>query len=85
MFDGVLEVKASSGDNKLGGKDFDQAIIDWLKSGIKDEYGIDTGKDHYAEMKLKDAAESAKIRLSKEDQVHITIPLLRPHSFKGNV
>ena len=58
--DGVFEVKATAGNNKLGGDDFDDRIVDYLKSEFKKENGIDLSKDKMAMQRLKDAAEKAK-------------------------
>lgn len=58
--DGVFEVKATAGDNHLGGDDFDQVIIDYLVEQFKQEHGIDLSKDKMALQRLKDAAEKAK-------------------------
>ena len=58
--DGVFEVIATSGDNNLGGDDFDQAIIDYLVQEFKKEHGIDLSQDNMALQRLKDAAEKAK-------------------------
>ena len=62
--EGIVEVQATSGNNKLGGKDFDDAIVDWLASEFKKEQGVDLTKDKTAMQRLKDAAEQAKIELS---------------------
>lgn len=58
--DGVFEVKSTAGDNRLGGDDFDQVIIDYLVEAFKKENGIDLSKDKMAVQRLKDAAEKAK-------------------------
>src|SRR6478735_7866898 len=58
--DGVFEVKSTAGDNRLGGDDFDQLVIDYLVAEFKKENGIDLGKDKMALQRLKDAAEKAK-------------------------
>ena len=58
--DGVFEVLATAGDNKLGGDDFDDAIIEYLVAEFKKENGIDLSKDKMAMQRLKDAAEKAK-------------------------
>ena len=62
--DGVIEVKATSGDNHLGGDDWDQRIIDWLVDKFKAAHGIDLTKDKMAMQRLREAAEKAKIELS---------------------
>ncbi|MCS6936536.1 MAG: molecular chaperone DnaK [Candidatus Bipolaricaulota bacterium] len=74
--DGVFEVKATSGDTYLGGKDFDQRIIDWLIQEFKDETGIDVRKDLAALQRLKEAAENAKKELSFKTETLISLPYL---------
>ena len=76
MFDGVLEVKASSGDNQLGGKDFDEKLMDWLIEAFHKKYNIDLRKDKHAMVKLKDAAESCKIALSSDSSHRVLIPMI---------
>ena len=63
MGDGVFEVKATSGNNRLGGDDFDQRIVDYLVDEFKKENGIDLSKDKIAMQRIKDAAEKAKTDL----------------------
>ncbi|OEH86141.1 molecular chaperone DnaK [Desulfuribacillus stibiiarsenatis] len=74
--DGVFEVKATSGNNKLGGDDFDQKIIDHLVSEFKKESGIDLSKDKMALQRLKDAAEKAKKELSGVASTQISLPFI---------
>lgn len=74
--DGVFEVKATHGNNKLGGDDFDEAIIDYLISEFKKDTGIDLGKDKTAQQRLKEAAEKAKIELSTTTQTNISLPFI---------
>ncbi|ABO67785.1 MULTISPECIES: molecular chaperone DnaK [Geobacillus] len=74
--DGVFEVKATAGDNHLGGDDFDQVIIDYLVSQFKQENGIDLSKDKMALQRLKDAAEKAKKELSGVTQTQISLPFI---------
>ncbi|MHA7962707.1 molecular chaperone DnaK [Paenibacillus sp. CAU 1782] len=74
--DGFFEVKATSGDNKLGGDDFDQVIIDYLVSEFKKEQGIDLSKDKAAVQRLKDAAEKAKKELSGVVSSAISLPFI---------
>ncbi|GAK39617.1 molecular chaperone DnaK [Paenibacillus sp. TCA20] len=74
--DGFFEVKATSGDNSLGGDDFDQVIIDYLVSEFKKEQGIDLGKDKAAVQRLKDAAEKAKKELSGVLTTTISLPFI---------
>src|SRR4026209_1020473 len=69
--DGVFEVKATHGDTKLGGDDWDQRVIDWLVESFKNDHGVDLGKDKMAEQRLKEAAEKAKIELSSTQQAQI--------------
>lgn len=74
--DGIFEVKATSGDNHLGGDDFDQVIIDWLIDQFKKETGIDLSKDRMALQRLKDAAEKAKKDLSSVLTTTISLPFI---------
>jgi molecular chaperone DnaK len=74
--DGIFEVKATSGDNNLGGDDFDQAIIDWLSAEFKKEHGVDLSKDRAAVQRLKDAAEKAKKELSGVLTSTISLPFI---------
>jgi molecular chaperone DnaK len=76
MFAGVLEVKASSGDNKLGGKDFDECIIDYLIREFKAKHDCDLRNNRYAMVKLKEQAEWCKKELSTQDSCRITIPFI---------
>lgn len=74
--DGVFEVKATAGDNRLGGDDFDQVIIDYLVEQFKKENGIDLSKDKMAAQRLKDAAEKAKKDLSGVSSTQISLPFI---------
>lgn len=74
--DGVFEVRATAGDNKLGGDDFDQVIIDYLVAEFKKENGIDLSKDKMAMQRLKDAAEKAKKDLSGVTSTQISLPFI---------
>ena len=74
--DGVVEVRATSGDNKLGGDDWDQAIVDWLVEKFKSANGIDLTKDKMALQRLREAAEKAKIELSSSQQASINLPYI---------
>ena len=76
MAEGSFEVLATSGDNKLGGDDWDQRIIDWLVQGIRKEHGVDLSKDKMAMQRLKDAAEKAKIDLSGSKETQILLPYI---------
>jgi molecular chaperone DnaK len=74
--DGFFEVKATSGDNRLGGDDFDQAVMDYLVSEFKKEQGIDLSKDKAAVQRLKDAAEKAKKELSGVLTTTVSLPFI---------
>jgi len=74
--DGVFEVLATSGNNKLGGDDFDQKIMDYLVAEFKKEQGIDLAADKMAMQRLKEAAEKAKIELSGVGQTNINLPFI---------
>ncbi|AIM15659.1 molecular chaperone DnaK [Neobacillus sedimentimangrovi] len=74
--DGVFEVKATAGDNRLGGDDFDQAIIDYLVDQFKKEHGIDLSQDKMALQRLKDAAEKAKKDLSGVTSTQVSLPFI---------
>ena len=78
--DGVFEVLATSGNNKLGGDDFDEAIIKYLVSKFKKESGIDLSADKSAMQRLKEAAEKAKIELSGMQQTNINLPFITADS-----
>ncbi len=74
--EGVFEVKATSGDTHLGGDDWDQAIVDWLITGFKNDHGVDLGKDRMASQRLKEAAEKAKIELSQVSETEVNLPFI---------
>ncbi|MFL0364257.1 molecular chaperone DnaK [Pseudobacillus sp. 179-B 2D1 NHS] len=74
--DGVFEVRSTAGDNRLGGDDFDQVIIDYLVQEFKKENGIDLSKDKMAMQRLKDAAEKAKKDLSGVTSTQISLPFI---------
>ena len=74
--DGVIEVKATSGDTHLGGDDWDQVLIDWIAEQFKQEQGIDLRGDRQALQRLKEAAEKAKIELSSQVQTEINLPFI---------
>ncbi len=80
MFDGVLEVKASSGDNQLGGKDFDEKIINYLIEQFQKKHGIDLTQDKFAMVKLKEESEKCKKALSKDHSYQILIPMIAEKS-----
>ncbi len=73
---GVFEVVSTAGDNRLGGDDFDQKIIDWLLADIKAVHGVDLSSDQMGMQRLKDAAEKAKKDLSSTMTTHISLPFL---------
>ena len=74
--DGVQEVLATAGNNHLGGDDFDQRVIDYLKSEFQKSNGVDLGNDKFAMQRLKDEAEKAKIALSNSTSVNVNIPYI---------
>ncbi|MFF5084691.1 molecular chaperone DnaK [Actinoplanes sp. NPDC000266] len=74
--DGVIEVKSTSGDNHLGGDDWDQRIIDHLVKTFRGEHGIDLGSDKMALQRLREAAEKAKIELSAATTTSINLPYI---------
>ena len=76
LADGTFEVLATAGDNRLGGDDFDQVIIDWLVKEFKSETGVDLSADKMAMQRLKDAAEKAKKDLSGVTSVQISLPFI---------
>ena len=80
--EGVVEVKATSGDNHLGGDDWDQRVVDWLVQDFKNGYGIDLSKDKMALQRLREAAERAKIELSSGSEAQINLPYIS-HSDQG--
>ncbi|HET8559865.1 MAG TPA: molecular chaperone DnaK, partial [Marmoricola sp.] len=74
--EGVVEVKATSGDNHLGGDDWDSRIVEWLVKKFKDNNGVDLGKDKIALQRLQEAAEKAKIELSSSSETTIHLPYI---------
>ncbi|NQU98548.1 molecular chaperone DnaK [Candidatus Woesearchaeota archaeon] len=74
--DGVFEVKATNGDNHLGGDDIDDLLVEWLAKEFKKEQGIDLMEDKTAVQRLKEAAEKAKIELSTKSKADINIPFV---------
>ncbi|MCF8530567.1 MAG: molecular chaperone DnaK [Candidatus Nanopelagicales bacterium] len=74
--DGVVEVKATSGDNNLGGDDWDNAVVDWLVTQFKNAHGVDLSKDKMAMQRLREAAEKAKIELSSSTETSINLPYI---------
>ncbi|MBS2037531.1 molecular chaperone DnaK [bacterium] len=73
---GVFQVKATAGNNRLGGDDWDQRIMDWLVEEFKKQFQIDLRTDRVAMQRLKEASEQAKIRLSQETSTHIKLPFI---------
>ncbi|HEX4060588.1 MAG TPA: molecular chaperone DnaK [Streptosporangiaceae bacterium] len=80
--EGVVEVKATSGDNHLGGDDWDQRIVDWLVKDFKNGYGVDLSKDKMALQRLRESAEKAKVELSSSTETTINLPYIT-HSESG--
>jgi molecular chaperone DnaK len=80
--EGVVEVKATSGDNHLGGDDWDQRVVDWLVKDFKNSYGTDLSKDKMALQRLRETAEKAKIELSSSTESQINLPYIT-HSEQG--
>ena len=76
LHDGTFEVLATSGDNHLGGDDWDHVIVDWIKTKIEKEHNYDVAKDKMAMFRLKEAAEKAKIDLSGSESAQITLAFL---------
>src|SRR4051794_9194377 len=76
MGDGVFEVKATSGDNHLGGDNFDKAIVDWLVAEFKKSQGIDLAQDRMALQRLYEAGEKAKVELSSTQETQISLPFV---------
>jgi molecular chaperone DnaK len=74
--DGVFEVKSTSGDTRLGGDDWDEAVMDWLVTQFKNDHGVDLSKDKMAAQRLKEAAEKAKIELSTVSETEVNLPFI---------
>ncbi|MGI5126486.1 molecular chaperone DnaK [Pseudonocardia sp. CA-107938] len=74
--EGVVEVKATNGDNHLGGDDWDERVITWLVDKFKSSHGIDLTKDKMAMQRLREAAEKAKIELSSQNSATINLPYI---------
>ena len=86
--EGVVEVKATSGDNHLGGDDWDARIVDWMVEKFKNAHGTDLGADKIARQRLQEAAEKAKIELSSSSETTIHLPYItlerdRPAALRG--
>ncbi|MBB4934219.1 molecular chaperone DnaK [Lipingzhangella halophila] len=78
--DGVVEVKATNGDNHLGGDDWDQAVVDWMVERFKNNNGVDLAKDKMALQRLREAAEKAKIELTSSSESSINLPYITASS-----
>lgn len=78
--DGTFQVISTSGDTHLGGDDWDKAIMEWILSGIKAQFGLDLHANKMAMQRIKDAAEQAKIALTAQVDTEITLPYLAPGS-----
>jgi molecular chaperone DnaK len=74
--EGVVEVKATNGDNNLGGDDWDQALVDYLVKTFQSKHGVDLTKDKMAMQRIREAAEKAKIELSASQQTSINLPYI---------
>ncbi len=74
--EGVVEVKATSGDNHLGGDDWDSRVVDWMVKKFKDNNGVDLAADKIAKQRLQEAAEKAKIELSSSSETTIHLPYI---------
>src|SRR6187399_3447391 len=74
--EGVVEVKATSGDNHLGGDDWDSRVVEWMVKKFKDNNGVDLGADKIAMQRLREAAEKAKIELSSSQSTSINLPYI---------
>ncbi|MGP5593038.1 molecular chaperone DnaK [Corynebacterium flavescens] len=81
--DGVVEVRATAGDNQLGGDDWDQRVVDWLVGKFKAAHSIDLTKDRMALQRLREAAEKAKIELSSSQSANINLPYITVDSDKN--
>ena len=74
--EGVFEVKATKGDPRLGGDDWDQKVVDWLVKQFQNKFGVDLSKDKMARQRLQEAAERAKIELSSVQETEINLPYI---------
>ncbi len=83
--DGVVEVKATSGDNHLGGDDWDDRVVDWLVDSIRKTQGVDLAKDKIAMQRVREAAERAKIELSSATQTSISLPYIAQDADKNPI
>ena len=78
--DGVVEVKATSGDNHLGGDDWDNKVVEWLVTKFKNAHGVDLSKDKMALQRLREAGEKAKIELSSSTETSVNLPYITASS-----
>ncbi len=76
MMGGIMEVKASTGNNQLGGEDFDWILVDWMAEKVIKEHNVDPREDIRAKSLLKDEAEKIKIALSSEEDIEVSIPIV---------
>ncbi len=83
--EGVVEVKATSGDNHLGGDDWDQKVVDWLVERVRASHGIDLAKDKIAMQRVREAAERAKIELSSSTHTSLSLPYIAQDAEKNPV
>src|SRR5258708_18446228 len=74
--DGVMEVRATAGDNKLGGDNWDKAVVEWLVAEFKKDQGVDLAADKNSLQRLYEAAEKAKIELSSAQETQINLPFI---------
>jgi molecular chaperone DnaK len=74
--DGVVEVKATSGDNHLGGDDWDERVVEWMIKKFRNANGVDLGADKIAKQRLQEAAEKAKIELSSSSETQVHLPYI---------
>ena len=74
--EGVVEVKATSGDNHLGGDDWDSRVVDWMVTRFKNAHGVDLAADKIAKQRLQEAAEKAKIELSSSSETTVHLPYI---------
>ncbi len=74
--EGVVEVKATSGDNHLGGDDWDERVVEWMIKKFKNANGVDLGADKIAKQRLQEAAEKAKIELSSSSETQVHLPYI---------
>ena len=74
--EGVFDVKSTAGDSRLGGDDWDDALIEWMVKSFRNDHGVDLSKDRMAMQRLKEAAEKAKIELSSSQETSVNLPFL---------